>query len=319
MVELEDEEDELILKPFDERSPFVRLDRMIAPRRPDFPKICCPIIVETNLLELDINQFPEVIMHEAVSSSRLRLYCMADSDWRPKCGSWKETNEDSGTDGEWRRTALRAWLSGETSLKDDTRLGNFGATVNALLIGPFPVTWLVADPEFVPRAPTLALYPNSKLAGFFRLWGPLGGCDCIFQDKNMMLLCVQYGKRTALLQAALALFARFIYYNDETFPVNLQGVNYQDTMEGLASRVPGQLGTVLKQLLPEQQQIFRQLYTRMEMLERENQALALDIQDKYRETQKILRTEAKPKAKLVNPLKRALPTVNEDFHKELLG
>eukprot|EP00397_Hematodinium_sp_SG-2012_P038083 GEMP01041385.1.p1 GENE.GEMP01041385.1~~GEMP01041385.1.p1 ORF type:complete len:322 (+),score=52.94 GEMP01041385.1:267-1232(+) len=314
---VEEEEEELTLKPFDSKSPFIRYDRVIAPRRPDFPRILCPLIVEISLLEeLDISQFPEVMLTESVPPRRLRLYCMSAPDWRPVGGSWKETNNDLGTHGEWRRTALRAVLRGETSLKDETTLGNFGTNVNALLLGPFPITWLVADPEFQPRGPTLALYPNSKLSGFFRLWGPLDGCDCIFQDNGTMLLCVKYMKRPSLIQAALCFFSRFIMYNGEARALNMQAVNYQDTLEGMASRLPGQLGTVLKQLLPEQQQIFRTLYTRMETLEGENQVLAMNIQEKHQEMQRNLRMAAKPKS---FPAKRPLSTVNEAFHKELLG
>jgi len=308
------EEEDLQLKPFDKKGTLIRQEqkREIIPRRPDLPKILCPLIVEINLLEeFDLDVVPEVIAKESLPPRKLRLFSMAEADWRPSNGSWKETNDDNGVDGEWRRKEIKAALGGESLL-----YGNIGSDLNALLCGPYPLSWIVPDPDFKPRHTILPMYPNSKLMGFFKLWGPIESCDCIFQEENRtILVTIKYAKRDSLIQACLCFYHRFLCYNEEPFAMNVQVVNYQDTMEGLASRVPGQLGTVLKQLDPEQQAVFSRLYTKMEALERENQKLAMGLQEKYQETQRKLRSAAKPKSMAAKMQKTR---ASEDYHKELL-
>jgi len=302
--------DRLLLnhKLFKEDGFLIRKDRtIVSRRRDDLPKVVCPIIVEMKMMDdaTDLDVVPDVIHKETVPGQKLRLYSMADVDWRPAVGSWQETNDDKTADGEWRRTELREALRGNAAF----------SAPDSLLCGPFPLSWLVPDPEFRPRQNIIPMYPSSKLMAFFKLWGPITNCDCVVQEDCLtILVAAKYKQKESLVQASLCLHSRFLNYNDDTFPINLQIVNYTDTLEGLAFRIPGQFGAVLKNLTPEQKKLFCNLYNKMEQLERENQQLANDLHNKYTETQKKLRGAAKPKAAVRKQRQAAI----EEYHKELL-
>ncbi len=60
---------------------------------------------------------------------------------------------------------------------------------NACVIGPFPLLWLIPDPEYKPRAATMALYKDHEWESLFSHFGPLNSVEAVFQtDRKFLLL-----------------------------------------------------------------------------------------------------------------------------------
>ena len=169
-----------------------------------------------------------------------------------------------------------------------------------------PQHWIIPDPEFKPKAPTLPVYPSSLWLLFFRnIWGAVNGSTLLFRSSQanqvgMIGLVVRFKEHKALRQCLLFLHRRYLVHPREGMGMRLtyaKPVNFQKTVDEAEGKVTvgggsaGRLASLNAQALssslmrvpanqdsvdvPNEQvaEAFRVMLDKLEKLETENQRL----------------------------------------------
>jgi hypothetical protein len=284
-----------------------------APKLLDAPRIFSPVLLRVSVqldpvrngVSLMEAELPEVVrgylgvsedwVIDVVSASEnvVLVACRADPSLAPGHKAISrvhnvtlvvdEVIDTSDDENEGRRAEISDALASDSS-------------ADAVLLS-IPQNWMIPDPEFKPRGPTLPVYPNSMWLLFFKnAFGTVSGSSLIFKNASanalgMIALAIRFKEHRALRQCLLFLHRRYLIHAKEGMGMRLcfaRPVNYDQVVaeaEGkstsakssraVAGRIPA-AEEVLAESVGNASEVaaaFRQMLEKLEKLEAENQRL----------------------------------------------